>query len=273
MLKYWNSLKWLCLKVSLDRIDSSTVDEEQPITLGLINDMEVTKFAHPNPHIIELAGVAGAGKSTLLKAMMQRNSKIRPFPVPPKIFYLPYLLKISVKWLPLYIIKYRKDRWLTLQSIRNMGYLDTWLSFVRSKTRTEQNIFVLDPGSVHWLTYFQAFGPQITKHPRYQSWWKDKFEQWSSALAAIIWLDAPEELCLKRVLSRSEWHEIKDENVDDALGEVRCYRDHYEQLIPQMASNHSLKLFHFHTDQISTEQIVEQIFSDVEFWGKLEQSS
>jgi shikimate kinase len=237
-------------------------------------NLETIGSVHPNyPHIVELAGVAGAGKSTLLRAMMARNGNIRPFPLLPKIYYLPSLLGIYRKWLPLYLIKLRTSRWFTMQEIRNMGYLDTRLSYIRATNRIRQNIYVLDPGSVYWLSSLQGLGPQITKNPNYQSWWKNKFEQWSSALDAIIWLDSPEDLCLQRVLSRDEWHVIKELPVDNALREIKCYRDWYSQIIPDMASKHSLKVFHFQTDQISTEQMVNQIFSDVDLWGKLDQPS
>jgi hypothetical protein len=235
--------------------------------------LEVTSSMSDNyPQIIELAGVAGAGKSTLMKAMMQKNGSIMPFPPPSKIYYLPFLPRIISKWLPLYLKKFRSSRWFTLQEIRNMGYLETWLSYIRSKSSNGQNIYVLDPGSVHWLSSLQAYGPPITKHPLFQSWWKNKFDQWSSGLTAIIWCDAPEDACLQRVLSRDEWHEIKEMSIDSALSELRCYRDFYEHIIPDMTSNHAIKLFHFHTDKISTEQMVEQIFSDADLWKKIDSS-
>jgi deoxyadenosine/deoxycytidine kinase len=223
---------------------------------------------HNDPHIIELAGVAGAGKSSLLRAMKQRNTNIRSFPAPSKINYLPSLLKVFITWLPFYLGKYRNSRWFTRQEIRNMGYLDTWLSFIRKMDRTRQNFYVLDPGSAYWLSSLQAYGPTITKHPYYQSWWKKKFDQWSSGLNAIIWLDAPGDICLQRVLSRNEWHPIKEMPLDSAISEVNGYRDCYEHIVPQMASSHGIKLFHFHTDQISTEKMIDQIFSDTDLWGE-----
>jgi hypothetical protein len=229
--------------------------------------MQSTKFANKSPHIIEMAGVAGTGKSTLMKAMMQRNKKIKAVPLPVKISYLPFLMKITLTWLPLYLKNYRKSRWFSVQEIRNMGYLDTWISFIHSKARTKEDVFVLDPGSVHWLSALQEFGPPITKHPQYQRWWKNKCEQWSSTLDAIIWLDAPEDLCLQRVLSRDEWHEIKDLPHHSALRELKCYRESYQRIIPEMASQHSLKMFYFRTDQISTEQMINQIFSDIDLGG------
>jgi hypothetical protein len=235
---------------------------------------ESSRFVpHNYPHIIELAGVAGAGKSTLLKALRKKNSNIKPFPYPVKTIYLPFLFRMCLKWLPLYLKSGRKSRWFNLQEIRNMAYLDTLLFHIRSRTRNKKDIYVLDPGSVYWLSSLQAFGPQITRHPLYQSWWKNKFEQWSSGLDAIIWLDAPVDECLQRVLSRDEWHDIKEMNSEDAMAEVKCYREYYEQIIPQIAHQFSIRIFHFHTDQTSTEQMVEMIFSDAAFWMKLDQPS
>jgi hypothetical protein len=218
------------------------------------------------PRIVELAGVAGAGKSSLLKAMLKRNANIRLFPAPSKTYYLQSLLRVYTNWLPIYLAKYRNSRWFTKQELRNIGYLDTWLPFIRKMDQSRKNIYVLDPGSVYWLSSLQAFGPQITKHPRFRSWWEDKFDQWSSGLAAIIWLDAPGEMCLQRVLSRDEWHPIKKMSPGSAISEVNGYRDCYEHIVPEMATSHGMKLFHFHTDQISTDAIIDQIFALPGLW-------
>ena len=222
---------------------------------------------HQYPHIIELAGVAGAGKSSLLKAMMQRNGKIRSFPVPPKTVYLPFLLKMYSTWLPLFLGKFRGSRWFTWQEIRNMAYLETWLSFIRSKSRGEE-YYVLDPGFVHWLASLDRFGPEITKHVQYRRWWKDKYEQWSQVADAIIWMDAPEELCLQRVLSRDEWHELKDVPREDALSELKGYRESYGKIVPEIESKYPNKVLYFRSDQTSTEQIAAQLFSDTGLWNE-----
>jgi thymidylate kinase len=219
------------------------------------------------PYIIEMAGVAGAGKSTLLKAMKQKNNKIQTVHLPLKIFYLPFLIKVICTWLPLYLKDYRHSRWFTLQEIRDMGYLETWISFIRSQAQTKENIVVIDPGSVYWLSSLQEYGPEITKHPRFQRWWKNRFEQWSSALDVIIWIDAPEEMCLQRVLSRNEWHEIKYISAKSALEQLSGFRKAYERIIPEMASQHPIKVFSFRSDQISTEEMVNRIGSEIDLMG------
>jgi hypothetical protein len=216
------------------------------------------------PHIIEFVGVAGTGKSTLLKAMMQRDKRIMTLPLPSKYSYIPFLLRVVLNWWPIYLNHYRNSRWFTFQEIRNMGYLDTWIPFIRSQASTRQNIVGIDPGSIYWLASLQEFGPKITQHPKYQNWLKEKLEQWASALDVAIWLDAPEELCLQRVLGRDEFHEIKDVPANEALAELKGYRQSYKRILSQMSSRFAIKTFYFRTDQIPTDQIVERVFSEID---------
>lgn len=211
-----------------------------------------------------MVGVAGAGKSTLLKALARRNGKIQTLPVPSKVQYLPVIAKIALVWLPLYLGKYRHTRWFTLGEIRIIGYLETWLDYIRSQILAKDLVVILDPGSVYWLSALQEFGPVLTKDRRFRRWWDDKLNQWSSALDMIIWLEAPSEMLLQRVLSRNEWHEAKYQSPQAALEEFERFRAKYERLVPEMASRKNTRVFHYHTDQISTEQMAEEIFSAVD---------
>ena len=225
------------------------------------------------PHIIEMVGVAGTGKSTLEKAMMQRNKRIKSFDLPGNISYLPFLIKLVITWLPLYLKEYRHSRWFTLQEIRNMAYLDTWISRIRHRALFTKNFFIVEPGSVYWLATLQGCGPEITKHLRFRRWWKGAFQHWASTLDAIIWLDAPEDVCFQRIHSRDQWHQYLECNAESAMAQLKYFREYYARLIPEMASQYPIKVFYFRTDQISSEQMVEQIFSDAIFLGKLNQPS
>jgi thymidylate kinase len=104
----------------------------------------------------------------------------------------------------------------------------------------------------------------MNEQSAYRRWWEDKFEQWSSALDVIIWLDAPEELCLQRVLAREEWHHAKHMEANDVLERFRGLRKSYEQIISRMVSRQPKKVFCFRTDQISTEEMLDRIFSEVD---------
>ncbi len=215
------------------------------------------------PRIIELVGVAGTGKSTLKEALRNRNGLIQALHPPPKHLYLPLLQKITLEWMPLYIMGNQCNRWFTKTELRNMGYLDTWIPYICAQAQFRNLTIVLDPGSVYWLSSLQGFGPDITKHPRYQYWWEKRFEQWAAVLDVIVWLEAPEELCLQRVLARNEWHEAKTQSRSQTLEEFGIYRKLYEKMISKMTSKHPIKIFYFRTNQISTEQMVDHLFSEI----------
>jgi hypothetical protein len=230
-------------------------------------------IVHKRPHIIEMVGVAATGKSTLRKAMMERDERIKFFDKTGNISYLPFLIKLVGIWFLLYLKEYRHSRWFTVQEIRNMAYLDTWISRIRRKSLFNDAIFIVEPGSVYWLSTLQGNGPEITNHPRFIRWWKDTFRKWATTLDAIIWLDAPEEVCFERVHSRNQWHQFLDYSAESALAQIKYDRESYHKLVPEMASQFAVKVFHFRTDQISTEKMVKQIFSDNELWVRLGQSS
>lgn len=214
------------------------------------------------PRIVELVGVAGAGKSTLRNALMKKNGRIKTLPLPSKFSYIPTLARVYFFWLPLYLAKYRHTRWFTWSQIRNMGYLDTWISTIRSAGRTEEDTIIIDPGSVYWLADLQEFGPEISKHPSFQKWWKSKLDQWSAALELILWLDAPEELCVHRIMTREEEHGLKHSSFELGIQELKRYREWYQLIIPKMTAQHPMKMFYFRSDQTTTEQMVGQICSD-----------
>lgn len=221
------------------------------------------------PRIIELVGLAGTGKSTLAKSMRRRNNEIRIFPLPQNRLFWS-LIKRSGLWLPLWLQRHHLPKRFTKEELLSTGCIDAWLPYLHSKTSTSSNIGLLDPGSVYWLTKLQVIGSKMNEQSAYRRWWEDKFEQWSSALDVIIWLDAPEELCLQRVLAREEWHHAKHMKADDVLNRFRGLRKSYEQIISRMVSRQPKKVFCFRTDQISTEEMVEQIFSEVDLTPRCE---
>jgi deoxyadenosine/deoxycytidine kinase len=142
-----------------------------------------------------------------------------------------------------------------------MGYLETWIPFLRRQALAKDIVVVLDPGSVYWLTALRQFGPEITTSHQYERWWNTMFRQWAAALDGIIWLDAPDELLYARILARDEWHEAKEQSQKKACEIFMRYRAWYGQITAAMTARSGLKVFHFHTDQISSEQMADSVLS------------
>jgi hypothetical protein len=45
-------------------------------------------------------------------------------------------------------------------------------------------------------------------------------------------------------------------------GAIKFFRDNYERIIPEIASPYSINVLYFRSDQISTEEMVDQILQD-----------
>ena len=216
------------------------------------------------PRIIELVGIAGAGKSTLRQALRQHNEKIQIASTPNKIAYVPTFLKIAFIWFPHYLRKYRDTRWFNSQEIRLICYLETFLSHIRSQNMKNDGISILDPGSVCWLAALQEFGPALMKYPIFQQWWVRKQDEWFSALDVIIWLEVPRDLSLQRIQTREQYHIRKFQSPEIALDSLERMHLWYEKLVFAANQHKNIKIFHYDTSNISTEKIVDELFSTMD---------
>ncbi len=216
-------------------------------------------YINGHPMLMELVGVAGSGKSTLRKMLKEMNPQIDMVAPPPKLEYLFPVVKIYLKWLPMYLRHYSKTRWFTTKEIKIMCYLDCWLPYLRRCAVERDMVVVLDPGSIFWLTALKTFGPEISRDPKFQDWWEMMRKKWMSAVDIFVWLDAPTEILIQRVQNRQEWHESKSMTHDETVKSFDLYRKGYGELtdlISQRRKNHILK---FRTDQVSAEVIFERV--------------
>lgn len=215
------------------------------------------------PKIIELVGLGGAGKSSLARALQHRNREIQIFPLPRSRFYTS-LVKQSSVWLPLWYRGRRGEGYFSREELLSVGCIDAWFTHLQQKTSTGRAIAMLDPGSIYWLTKLQQSGAGLPESSRYGRWLQEQFDRWSSALDLIVWLDAPEELCLERILGREEWHHAKFMEREDILERFRGLRTSYERIIKGMTSRRPVQVYYFRTDEVSTEAIIERISSEVD---------
>jgi hypothetical protein len=213
--------------------------------------------------LMEMLGLCGAGKSSLYRQLKQGNPRIHKLPPPPKYYYLLCLPKLTLLWLPLYLVRYRKTRWFSLQEIRLMLYLEAWLPYLKKQSIKHDQIIVLDPGSIYWLSALLEFGPEITRDPWFRSWWNIMYRRWMNALDIIIWLDAPDELLYDRVIRRDEYHEVKNISKDEAIASFGRYRSWYQKIVKQMTSQRDIQLISYTTDKISTNQMAEEILAKI----------
>lgn len=216
-------------------------------------------YVNEHPMLVELVGVAGSGKSTLRNMLKEMNPQIDRVVPPPKRDYVIPVLKVYYRWLPLYLSSYSKTRWFTTKEIKILCYLDYWLPYLRRCAVERDMVVLLDPGSIFWLTALKTFGPELTKDPKFQTWWETMRKKWMSAVDIFVWLDAPTELLIQRVLDREEWHESKLMTYDETKESFDLYRKGYGELIGQISKRRKNHVLRFQTDRTSSEEIFNQV--------------
>ena len=216
------------------------------------------------PRLIEMVGIGGAGKSTLYRALHAENPSILKLDPPGKLHYLPTLAKMALHWLPVFVSKYGGSRWFTWDEMRNVCYLDTRLRQIRSLSGSTDTVAVLDPGSVYWLSSLREFGPPFTRDALFTAWWDEKLAEWSAAIDLLIWIEAPSDLLLERVLARDEVHEARSQPRESALANFERYRACYATMVPEVTSRGHARVFHFWSDHSTTDQMLHAILSKVD---------
>lgn len=140
-----------------------------------------------------------------------------------------------------------------------MGYLETWLPYIRKNAIRNDLISTLDPGSIYWLTELKSFGPAITHDAEFIAWWQKMKDRWVNALDIVIWLDAPTDLLFDRVMKRGEWHESMDLSKQAAMDSFTKYREGYLSLYNQILEVRKNHVYSFRTDEKSSQEIADEV--------------
>lgn len=211
--------------------------------------------------LIEIVGVAGSGKTTLRTLLHEMDPQIDLVSPPKKSFYLIPVIKIFALWFPIYLRHSSQTRWFSWHEIKLMCYLENWLPYLRRHSVENDMIVILDPGSIYWLTALKWLGPDLTRNPKFEGWWEEMRVKWLNAIDFMVWLDAPTELLLERVLDRDEWHESKLLSSEEAARRFDIYRQGYSELVNQYSSKRKDRTLVFHTDKTPAQEIFKQVIT------------
>jgi len=225
---------------------------------------------HSRPHrIIEVIGPAGAGKTTLLRALEQRNPAIEAGIEISKWRQFPFVVSNSAILLRPFLLEYRRTRWFTRREARSMAYLRAWLDVLgRRVTSGEGGVIVLDHGPLYRLALLREFGPSATQSGSFRRWWATQFEQWTTTLDALIWLDAPNQVLLARIRSRDDRHSIKGEDEREANDFLDRHRAALERIVAQGVDQHRLTALRFDTGTEGVDQIAAKVLRTLDDTAK-----
>lgn len=214
------------------------------------------------PLTVEVIGPAGAGKSTLIKSIIQANENVFLATKPSlrSARNTPYLARNILSLLPIFLRHPTNSMRLTSRELYWIIYLNGWHHNLGRQTSNDCILNMIDHGPLYMLTSLLEFGPEITQSQNFQKWWDRMFKQWASFLDMIIWLDAPNSMLAKRINTRCTWHPVQEKPKHEMHRFLSHYRISLKRIISlSKAHNNGLRVFHFHTDQETPEQITDKI--------------
>jgi hypothetical protein len=208
--------------------------------------------------VVEIVGPAAAGKTTLLRALCEQQPGISPGTGSSRIAHAPFWIAASLKFLPLYLRKFRHTRWFTWRELRSMVYLEAWRHRT-SHTPREHPITVFDHGPIYRLVLLRAFGPELTRQGSYLAWWECQLKHWARMLDLVIWLDAPNHVLIERVNSRHTGHNIKGKYSREAFEFLDRYRTWYELVMSEITFTGKIQSLRFDTSRQETGQVTAEV--------------
>jgi len=217
--------------------------------------LETTYILQRQHMIAEIVGPAGAGKSTITSALSG---------------YLPIQLDHSLRWrelvplyyprvlssLPLYLCKYRNKGNSFWPAVRRMAYFDKLCSKLIRKQQSKSLVCLLDQGPIYHLAHIIRFYSAVVDDQAFERWWAHAFSVCATTIDYIFWVDAPDDVLLKRIHTRNKQHRVRECSELEARKFLDSYRETYMQVIQRMTTSGSPRIIHYATDTVPLKSIV-----------------
>lgn len=215
--------------------------------------------------IVEIIGLAGAGKTTLARTLCQQDKKVVPGEriQVKNVRYIPFFVRHAFLSLPIIFSQARLDRCFTWDELKKVIYLKGWHRVLKQQRWNNNAVIIIDHGPIFELAKLYGFGPDRLKSQKFEKWWDSMFNQWAHTLDLVVWLDAPEEILIKRIRSRERQHSVKESPTQEACDFLVRYQSAYEYVISKVTDLRDIKVFRVDTDCQSQKDIISQVLQAI----------
>lgn len=223
-------------------------------------DPEPHEAAERRPLLIEVMGPAAVGKTSLVRTLRSKDDRIRAGLDVPRTRWFPLLAGKVATLLPVWVLRYRRDRWFTWNELKSIAFLDAWYRASQRQTFPDALATVIDHGPVYRLARLREFGPSIVRSEPFQRWWRASLDGWLNALDIVVWLDAPDVILLRRVEERGHWFLSEDRPNADKREFLARYRRAFTETFG-MGTGHEPRVIRLRSDQYSLTEMADEVLT------------
>ena len=210
--------------------------------------------------VVELAGPAGAGKTTLVREL----EASRPSTTTVGVQVGAPRLAAGILAATPHLATARAlspGRWWTRNELRDLAYLSAWRRPVLEHHGSE-TMLLLDHGPVFRLASLSAFGPPMVDSWPFDRWLTPLARDWGRLLDVVVYLDAPDDVLLRRIEARPRTHRVRGASQDEATEFLARYRTSYRRALDAMAAGGS-RILEVDTSSRRPKQLAELVLAAI----------
>ena len=222
----------------------------------------IARAIAPSPRIIEIVGPAGAGKSTVLGSLTRRDPRIHAELQVGRLDHASALAPRALNLVPVALnLALRAPRFLW-DNARHIARLEGLDAVVAGPQLGADDVLVLSEGPLFLMTrLFLAVEQLPTTSPWFRPLWETAIARWEGRLDLVVWLDAPDDVLLRRIRSRAKTHRMKDAGDFATRQFLTDYRRGYHRVLCACPPARHLRL---DSSTHTPEQLADEILAALE---------